>query len=153
MDKKGLFNFPVLDFQLQNAENYTAWALTMQYNFLCFRSLELCSGHPKMLVNYHSIIICFCIGLSVSHHTTSAVTQDQWVRTDEQIMAYIMWSVSIPIRLSIGRSTSSREQWLVLSRMFVQIISAREYQLCQALQEAKQEDRSIQDFYSLLFRY
>ena len=32
MDKKGLFNFPVLDFQLQNAENYTVWALTMQYN-------------------------------------------------------------------------------------------------------------------------
>ena len=86
-------------------------------------------------------------------HTTSVVTQDQWVYTDEQIMAYIMRSVSILICLSIGSSTSSREQWLALSHMFIQIDLAREYQLCQALQEAKQEDRLIQDFYSLLFGY
>ena len=41
---------------------------------------------------------------------TSVTTQDQWVRTDEQIMAYIMRPVSIRIRLSIGRLTSSMEQ-------------------------------------------
>jgi len=27
VDKKGSFNFSVLDVQLQGAENYTAWAL------------------------------------------------------------------------------------------------------------------------------
>ena len=37
--------------------------------------------------------------------------------------------------------------------MFVQTSAAREYQLCQVLQEAKQEDRSIQDFYLLLSGY
>ena len=64
-----------------------------------------------------------------------------------------MRSVSIPIHLSINCSTSSREQWLALSRMFVQSSAAQEHQLCQALQEAKKENCSIQHFYSLLFRY
>ena len=61
--------------------------------------------------------------------------------------------VSIFGRLSIIRSTSSREQWLALSHIFVQTSIAQEYQLCQALQEAKVEDFSIQDFYSLHFGY
>jgi len=60
-------------------------------------------------------------------HITSAATQDQWIRTNEQIMAYIMRSVSILIRLSIGYSTSFREQWLALSRMLVQNGAAHEY--------------------------
>jgi len=64
-----------------------------------------------------------------------------------------MRSIFILNRLSISHSTSSRKQWLSLSHMFVHIGAAWEYQLYQALQEAKQEDRSIQDFYSLLFEY
>src|SRR4051812_35093059 len=68
-------------------------------------------------------------------------------------MAYIMRSVTIPICLSIGRLMSSQEQWFALSRMFVQSGAAREYQLVQALQDAKQDDRSIQEFYSLLSGY
>src|SRR3954468_20584011 len=68
-------------------------------------------------------------------------------------MAYIVRSVSVPIRLSIGRLTSSKDQWLAISRMFVQSGAAREYQLVQALQDAKQNDHSIQEFYSLLSGY
>ena len=68
-------------------------------------------------------------------------------------MVYIMRSVSILIRLSIGRSISSRKQWLALSHMIVQTSDGREYQFCQTFQEAKQEDCSIQDFYSLLLGY
>ena len=37
--------------------------------------------------------------------------------------------------------------------MFVQSGAAREYQLVQALQDAKQNDHSIQEFYSLLLGY
>ena len=35
-------------------------------------------------------------------------------------MAYIMRSIVVPIRLLIDRLTSSRDQWLALSLMFVQ---------------------------------
>ena len=94
----------------------------------------------RYLYHYCHSIIRFSTSVSQSR-TTLAVTRDQWFRTDEKIMAYIMRLVFIPIRLSISRSTSSRKQWLALSRMFVQTGAAREYQLCQALQEAKQEDR------------
>src|SRR5436853_5759839 len=68
-------------------------------------------------------------------------------------MVYIVRSVSVPIRLSIGRLTSSKDQWLALSRMFVQSGAAREYQLVQALQNSKQNEQSIQEFYSLLSGY
>ena len=37
MDKKGMVDFLILDVQLQGTENYTAWALMMQYNFRAFR--------------------------------------------------------------------------------------------------------------------
>ena len=49
----------------------------------------------------------------------STITYAQWTRS-HQIMAYIMHSIAIPIQLSINWLTSSHEQWLVLSRMFVQ---------------------------------
>ena len=56
MDKKGLFNFPIFNVQLHGAENYTAWALTMQYN--------LCNTRTRFNNNNSSILICifiFCI--------------------------------------------------------------------------------------------
>jgi len=148
MDKKGLFNFPILDFQLQGVENYIAWALTIQYNLCAFRVWSYVQGtlkYPSVVdISIVTVTPSLNVSTSVSQsRTTSVVTQDRWFRTDEQIMAYIMRPISIPIRLSIDRSTSSREQWLTLSRMLVQTGAARKYQLCRALQEAKQEDRSI----------
>src|SRR3954470_21280016 len=71
----------------------------------------------------------------------------------DQIMAYIMRTVFVTIRLSTGRLTSSKDQWFALSWMFVQFGVARKYQLVQALQDAKQDDKSIHDFYSLLSGY
>jgi len=32
MEKKGLFNYLILDVQFRDAQNYTDWALMMQYN-------------------------------------------------------------------------------------------------------------------------
>jgi len=116
MDKKRLFNFPVLDFQLQSAENYTALALKMQYNL---RAFGVCSYVQSILKCPSTATPSSYASSDSQSHTTSVVTQDQWVRTDEQIMAYIMRSISIPIRMSIGHSISSREQWLALSHMFV----------------------------------
>jgi len=65
-------------------------------------------------------------------------------------MVYTIRSVSIP---SVSFSTSSKEQWLALTRMFVHASTSREYQLYQAPQGSRQGDRSIQDFYSLLSGY
>lgn len=81
------------------------------------------------------------------------LTRTKWLQTDEQIIAYIVRSVSIPIRLSIRRLTTSMDQWLALSRMFVQTGATQEYQLLQSFQDAKLEDRCIQDFYVLLSGY
>jgi len=36
--------FPPLDMPLTNAENYTAWALTMQYNLRAFALLSYVDG-------------------------------------------------------------------------------------------------------------
>ena len=151
MNKKGLFNFPILDVQLQGVENYTTWALTMQYNLHAFRVWGYTQDTLKCpsVADISIIIVTLPWDVSTSgslSRVTSALTQDEWVRTDEQIMADIMRSISILILLSIGRTTSSREQWLAISPMFVQIGADREYRLCQAHQEAKLEDRSIPVF-------
>ena len=68
-------------------------------------------------------------------------------------MAYIMCLSSIPINFTIGRLTSSRNQCLTLSHMFVQKGAAHEYQLHQVLQGAHQGDMSMQNFHSLLSGY
>ena len=109
MDKKELFNFPLLNFQLQSTKNYIAWAFTMQSNFRAFGVWSSVEG----ILKYPSTATqsLYASALDSQSYTTSAVTQHQWVHTDEQIMAYIMRSVSILLRLSIGRSTSYREQW------------------------------------------
>src|SRR3954468_10955147 len=153
MDKKNLYTFPPVDVQLQGAKNYAAWALTMQYNFRAFGVWGYLQGKVKCPPAATSTDEASSGSTSSPLIVSDKLTPEKWTRTDEQIMAYIMRSVSIPIRLSIGRLTSSQEQWSALSRMFVQSGAAREYQLVQALQDAKQDDRSIQEFYSLLSGY
>src|SRR3954462_7517695 len=160
MDKKSLYTFPPVDVQVQGADNYAAWALTMQYNFRAFGVWGYVQGKVKCPTDDASPAASATSTDEASSGSTSSplivsdkLTPEKWTRTDEQIMAYIMRSVSIPIRLSIGRLTSSQEQWSTLSRMFVQSGAAREYRLVQALQDAKQDDRSIQEFYSLLSGY
>ena len=110
MDKKGLFNFHVLNVQLQGVKNYSACALTMQYNLRAFGFWDYIQGTLKCPLVVDTFIITITPPSNVStsgslSSITSALTQDQWVRTDEQIMAYIIRSVSILIQLSIGRST------------------------------------------------
>ena len=117
----------------------------MQYNLRAFGVWSYVQGILKCLST--ATQSSYASASDSQSHTTSTVTQR--VHTDEQIMAYITRLVSIPMCLSIGRSTSFREQWLVLSRMFSKIGAAR----VPGSLEAKQEDRSIQDFYSLFFGY
>ena len=100
----------------------------MQYKSSCFRSLELAQGTLKYLSaasitssDTSTITVTLSSDPSISgsqFSITSVLTRDQWVRTDEQIISYIMRSIFIPIRLlltvrlPIDRSISSREQWL-----------------------------------------
>ena len=85
MDKKGLFNFLILNFQLQSAENYTAWAITIQYNLRTFGVWSYVQGILKCLSIATPSL--YASTSDSQSHTTSTITQDQWVRTDEQIMA------------------------------------------------------------------
>src|SRR3954465_13064121 len=163
MDKKGFYTFPPVDTPLKGAENYVAWALTMQYNLKAFGVWGYVQGKIKCPSEPASSSTA---GTSTSDSATTgpatpasaatsgdALTVEKWNRTDDQIQAYIMRSVIDSIRMNIGRLTSSRDQWSALQRMYVQSGSAREYQLIQALQDARQDDCSIQEFYSLLSSY
>lgn len=68
-------------------------------------------------------------------------------------MACVVKTAFILIHMSIDCSASSKEQWAALNCMFVQSGTAREYQFYQALQDTKQKDHSIYDFYSSLSGY
>ena len=72
MDKKGLFNFPILDVQLQGAENYIAWDLTMQYNFVLSKSGVISRALSNARQHYcHSAIRFFYIGFLVQDHIST----------------------------------------------------------------------------------
>lgn len=47
MDKKGVYNFPLVDVQLKSGENYAALGLTMQYNLCEFRLWGYVQGKVK----------------------------------------------------------------------------------------------------------
>src|SRR3954467_14994949 len=105
MDKKNLYTFPPVDVQLQGVENYAAWALTMQYNFRAFGVWGYVQGKVKCPSDATSIVAlssgsttdALSSGSTSSPLTVSdKLTPEKWTRTDEQIMAYIMRSVSIP---------------------------------------------------------
>src|SRR4051812_3782391 len=98
MDKKNLYTFPLVDVQLQGADNYAAWALTMQYNFRAFGVWGYVQGKVKCPPDVTSPAATSTAELS-SGSTPSLVivsdklTPEKWTRTDDQIMAYIMRSV------------------------------------------------------------
>src|SRR3954465_3174277 len=120
MDKKGLYTFPLVDVQLKGAENYAAWTLTMQYNLRAFGVWGYVQGKIKCPSNDTSASSSASSTSSSTETPTDTLTKEKWGRTNEQIIAYIMRSVSVPIHLSIGHLTSSKDQWLALSWMYVQ---------------------------------
>src|SRR3954463_8621259 len=106
MDKKNLYTFPPVDVQLQGAENYAAWALTMQYNFRAFGVWGYVQGKVKCPPDATSRDALSSGSTSstdaLSSGSTSSplivsdkLTPEEWTCTDEQLMAYIMRSVSI----------------------------------------------------------
>src|SRR4051812_13686941 len=164
MDKKGFFSFPPVDTPLKGVENYAASALSMQYNLKAFGVWGYVQG--KIKCPSETAASSSTAGNSTGDSTTpgpatpasaatsgDTLTAEKWNHTDDQIQAYIMRSVVDSIQMNIGRLTSSRDQWSALQRMYVQSGSAREYQFIQALQDARQDDRSIQEFCSLLSGY
>src|SRR5438270_129385 len=158
MDKKGFYTFSPVDTPLNGAENYVAWALSMQYNLKAFGVWGYVQGKIKFpsessASSTSTSATASTTGGAASTTSSDSLTAEKWSSTDVQIQAYIMRSVVDSIRMHIGCLTSSRDQWSTLQRMYVQSGSAREYQLIQAPQDARQDDHSIQEFYSLLSGY
>lgn len=91
--------------QLKDAENHTTWALTMQYNLRAFGVWRYAHGKLKCPLDDITTPSSKMMTLSV----TASLTRDQWIHSDEHIMAYIMRFVSIPICLLICRLTSSKD--------------------------------------------
>src|SRR3954464_15307749 len=110
MDKKGFFSFPPVDIQLKGAENYAAWALSMQYNLKAFGVWGYVQG--KIKCPSESSISSVSTGGTTSTTSTSTngvasttftdlLTAEKWSSTDDQIQAYIMRSVVDSIRMNI----------------------------------------------------
>src|SRR3954468_7212581 len=109
MDKKGFYTFPPVDTPLKGAENYAAWALSMQYNLRAFGVWGYVQGKIKCPSDDAIASSATSTNESTpgSKTLTDTLTREKWSHTDKQIMAYIMRSVSVPIRLSIDRLLSS----------------------------------------------
>src|SRR3954468_9599957 len=109
MDKKGFYTFPPVDTPLKGAENYAAWALSMQYNLKAFGVWGYVQG--KIKCPSESSSSSTSTGDTASTTFTDRLTAAKWSSTDDQIQAYIMRSVVDSIRMHIGRLTSSGDQW------------------------------------------
>ena len=73
MDKKVLFNFLVLDFQLQGVENYTACVFTIQYNLCTFGVW----GYVQDTLKYPSIADNSIITATLSSDVSTTVSQSR----------------------------------------------------------------------------
>src|SRR5436189_5637159 len=104
MDKKGFYTFPPVDTQLKGAENYAAWALSMQYNLKAVGVWGYVQG--KIKCPSETVASSSTAGNSTGDSATpgpatpasaatsdDALTAEKWNRTDDQIQAYIMRSV------------------------------------------------------------
>lgn len=98
--------FPSVDVQLTEAKSYATWALTVQY-IVCALGLW---GYVQGTLKYPPTHVSSSTKLSIETTTSSMTTsssmtnslvRDQWIRTDDKIMGYIMRFISIPTWLFI----------------------------------------------------
>src|SRR5947208_15230152 len=103
MDKKGFYTFPPVDTLLKGAENYVAWALSMQYNLKAFGVWGYVQGKIKCpsegsasststAGSEGSASSTSTAGIASAASSTDRLTAEKWSSTDDQIQAYIMRS-------------------------------------------------------------
>src|SRR4051812_6333774 len=101
MDKKGFYTFPPVDTPLKGAENYAAWALSMQYNLKAFGVWGYVQS--KIKCPSESSTSSTSTGGSTGDTTpttsTDRLTTEKWSCTDDQIPTYIMRSIVDSIRM------------------------------------------------------
>ncbi|KAK8933572.1 hypothetical protein KSP39_PZI015652 [Platanthera zijinensis] len=132
-------------FQLATTSDWSDWTLTVEAALSTRDLWDHIIGAPPTSASSTAIS---------SASTTDAVTTPDdaslWRRRDQAVRAYILESVARPLLTSIGRLSSTRAMWEYLRDRFVPRGGARRHRLICDSQSARQEGRSIQDFFTMM---
>uniref|UniRef100_A0A5B7BTX9 Retrotransposon Copia-like N-terminal domain-containing protein n=1 Tax=Davidia involucrata TaxID=16924 RepID=A0A5B7BTX9_DAVIN len=79
-----------------------------------------------------------------------AELQKTWNVNNAKIITWINNSVDQTIGVQLAKFNTAKQIWEYLSKLYVQSNFAKRYQLEADIRAARQEDRSIQEFYSVM---
>lgn len=121
-----------------NKTNYTYWAYVMK-NLLIGKDMW---GYVK-----GDIVI------PDSNDKDYAKLLAVWERCNAKIITWINNSVELNIGMHLEKFYTSKEVWDYLATLFLQSNFAKRYQLETDIRAAKQGDKDVQEFYSIMTGY
>ncbi|KAL2892790.1 Retrovirus-related Pol polyprotein from transposon TNT 1-94 [Bienertia sinuspersici] len=121
----------VISEKLQGIANYRSWKRTMEKALAARRKLG------------------FVIG-AVVRDKEDPKKQELWDTCNNVVISWLHATVSDTIKRSVLYSNSARDIWLQLERRFTVSNGALKYRLSKALYDTKQNETSINDYYTRL---
>lgn len=122
-----------------NGGNYIYWAYVMKKILL-----------GKDVRGYVSGDITKPTNLTDANYNTLIVT---WNRNNAKIITWINNSVDLNIGMHLAKFDTCKEVWDYLTTLFSQSNFAKRYKLESDIRDARQGDKDIQQFYSLMTSY
>ncbi|XP_026406860.1 uncharacterized protein LOC113302209 isoform X2 [Papaver somniferum] len=123
-----------------NKSNYTYWAYVMK-NFLIGKDMWGYVSGNIVIPNSKT---------KVEEYDKLLAT---WERCNAKIITWINNSVDLSIDMHLDKFSTAKEVWDHLATLFFQSNFAKRYQLESDIREAKQGDRDVQEFYSIMNGY
>lgn len=117
--------------KLQGSSDYRAWKRSLEIGLRSKRKLGFVKG-------------------TVQRSTEDKAKADMWDTCNNMVISWLTSNVSPAIRQSIIYMTTSREIWLNLEQRFSVSNGSRKYKLNKELYDIKQNDMSVNDYYTAL---
>lgn len=117
--------------KLQGASNYRSWKRSLEISLASKRKLGFVTGVVK-------------------RDASNSVRQDAWDTCNSMVISWIIGSVSEPIKRSIMFVENAAEIWKLLERRYLVSNGSRKYKLNKDIYEARQQGKTITDYYTEL---
>lgn len=117
--------------KLQGPSNYRSWKRSLEISLASKRKLGFVTGVVK-------------------RDASNSVKQDAWDTCNSMVISWIIGSVSEPIKRSIMFVENAAEIWKLLERRYLVSNGSRKYKLNKDIYEARQQGKTITDYYTEL---
>ncbi|KMT04334.1 hypothetical protein BVRB_8g184090 [Beta vulgaris subsp. vulgaris] len=115
--------------KLVGASNYRSWKRSLEISLASKRKIGFVTG-------------------AVKRDASNRVKQEAWDTCNNMVISWILFNVSEPIKKSVMFVENASQIWKFLEQRFLVSNGSRKYRLNKEIYEAKQQGKSITDYYT-----